>query len=800
MRNADELERENEALRERLSRLSEASLRINESLDFDSVLREVLESARALTGARYGIITTMDDSGHPGDFFTSGITEELWGRLANMPDRLGFYQYFSGLPEPLRVSDFHSYIQSQGLPDSFPMPVGGFMVAPIRHRGEVVGSIYLGREEEVPEFSLEDEETLVMFASQAALVIVNARRHREEQRARASLETLIDTSPVGVLVFDGRTGAPVSINQEARRIGSSLLDPGGSAEQLLDVAIIQRADGTEFPLPELSMAQALSTGETVRAEEIVIRLPDGRSVTTLMNATPILSDEGEVESFVVTLQDLAPLDELDRLRAEFLGMVSHELQAPLASIRGSATTLLNDETDLDPAEMRQFHRIIEHEAGRMRGLIRDLLDVARVKTGTLSVTPGPAEVADLVDEARNAFLNAGGRNVLQIDLPPDLPWVVADRRRITQVLSNLFTNAARYSPESSPVRVTAVRKDVHVEISVSDEGRGIPAERLPELFGKFSRLDGEERDPGFGDTGLGLAICKGIVEAHGGRIWAESGGLGLGSRFAFTIPAVEEAAASVRVERARFSAPATQPESEPTRILVVDDDPQALRYVRDTLSKAGYAPVVTGDTQEALRLMAQETPHLALLDLMLPGSSGIELMQEILGIANIPVIFLSAYGQDDIVARAFDMGATDYLVKPFSPTELSARIRAALRRREAVHQARPREPFVFGELIIRYPEREVTVGGRLVDLTATEFDMLFELSVHAGEVLTHEYLLQRIWGPENSGEAGLIRTIIKRLRRKLGDGARAPAYIFTKPNVGYSMPRDQDPDEETKMQ
>ncbi len=799
MKNADALERENEALRERLHRLSEASLRINESLDFDNVLQEVVDGARALTGARYGVITTMDDAGQPQEFVTSGLSPEEHRRFMDLPSGPQFFGYLSNVQEPLRLRDFHSHTRALGLPEFRPpMPVSAvlsFLAAPIRHRGEWVGAIYVGENQQ--EFTREDEETLVMFASQAALVIANARRHREEQRARARLETLIDTSPVGVLVLDGRTGTPVSVNREALRLVSSLVEPGGSAEQLIGVVTIERADGTEMPLAELSMAQAMSSGETVRVEEIVIRLPDGRSVTTLMNATPILSEAGGVESFVVTLQDLAALDELDRSRAEFLGMVSHELQAPLASIRGSATTLLNDEPDLDPAEMRQFFRIIEQAAGRMRGLISELLDLARVKTGTMTVEPGPVEVASLVDEARNAFLNAGGRNALQIDLPQGLPWIAADRRRMVQVLGNLFNNAARYSPESSPIRVTAVRKGVHVEVSVTDEGRGIPPDRLPNLFGKFFRLDSEDQEPSGGDTGLGLAICKGIVEAHGGRIWAESDGPGLGSRFTFTIPVIEEPTVSPAAERTRRSAPSRRSESELTRILVVDDDPQALRYVRDVLSRAGYAPTVTGDTAEVLRLMEEEPAHLALLDLMLPGSSGIELMQDILNIAHIPIIFLSAYGQDDIVARAFDMGAADYVVKPFSPTELTARIRAALRRREAEGQSGPRETYALGDLAIDYLERRVTVAGHPVELTVTEYDTLFELSVNAGRVLSHQHLLQQIWGPENSGDAGLVRTIVKRLRRKLGDDASNPTYIFTMPRVGYRMARAEGLEPET---
>ena len=241
-----------------------------------------------------------------------------------------------------------------------------------------------------------------MFASQAALVIANARRHRDERRARADLETLINTSPVGVVVFDARTGVPVSINRETRRILGELHEPGRPVEDLLGVVTVRRADGRDISLEELSVAQALSAGETVRVEEIVIETPDGRSVTALMNATPIRSEEGEVESFVVTLQDMTPLEELERLRAEFLGMVSHELRTPLTSVKGSVTTLLDPSAALNPAETLQFHRIIDAQTDRMRELISDLLDVAHIETGNLSVAPGPVDMAVLVDEARNA--------------------------------------------------------------------------------------------------------------------------------------------------------------------------------------------------------------------------------------------------------------------------------------------------------------------------------------------------------------------------------------------------------------
>ena len=782
MAQADDQAREIAELRDRLSRLSQASLRINESLDFDTVLQGVLDSACSLTGARYGVITLLDESGQVQDFVTSGLTAEEHRRFTDLPEGMMFFQYLSNIQEPLRLRDFHSHIRSLGLPEfqppmavSTPLP---FLAAPIRHLGESVGAFYVGEKD--VEFAPEDEETLVMFASQAALVIANARRHRDEQRARADMETLVNTTPVGVLVFDAKTGGVTSVNREARRIVSGLHMPDGSAEELLDMLTFRRADGREISLEEFPLAQALSTGETVRAEEIVIEVPGGGSVTTLVNATPIRSEEGEVVSVVVTLQDMTPLEEMERLRAEFLGMVSHELRAPLTSIKGSAATLTEAASDLDPAEMLQFFRIIGEQADYMRDLIGDLLDVARIETGELSVAPAPAEVATLVDEARSRFQSGGGRNNLRIDLSPELPLVMADGRRIIQVLSNLLTNAARYSHEASAIGVSAVREGYHVAVSVTDEGRGIAAERLPHLFRKFSRIDGEDRRRDIAGSGLGLAICKGIVEAHGGRIWAESDGPGLGARFTFTILVAGDAAAGV---------PRLSARRERERILAVDDDPQTLRHVRDALARAGYEPIVTGDPQEALSQVEANDPHLVLLDLMLPGTDGIELMGNILDMADVPVIFLSAYGQEETIARAFEKGADDYVVKPFSPTELVARIKAALRKREAPEWAEPSEPYVLGELAIDYAERRVTLAGRPVQLTAIEYGLLFELSANAGRVMTYDRLLQRVWGLRSSGDSRRVRTAAKQLRRKLVDNANNPTYILNEPRVGYRMPK-----------
>ena len=612
----DELRRRIETLEDRISNLCAAVLRVSASLDLETVLREIVDSARALTGARYGLIATVDDAGEPQDLVSAGLTPRQHAAMVAWPNGLRLFAHFRDLREPLRVPDLPAYVRELGF--STELIVSKTMqCTPMRHRDVHVGNFFLGEKEGGPEFTSADEEVLVLFASQAATAIANARTHRDERRARADLEALVETSPVGVVVFDGGSGRPVSFNREARRIVERLRMPGGAVEELLDVITCRRGDGREVTLAEFPMAEQLSSPDTVRAEEITLTVPDGRSVTTLVNATPIRSADGTVESMVVTMQDLAPLQELERQRAEFLGMVSHELRTPLSSIKGSAVAVLGASRAPDLAETRQFFRVIDEQADQMLGLIGDLLDQGRIETGTLSVSPEPTEVARVVDQARNTFLGGGGEHVLDIDLPEDLPRVMADSGRIVQVLSNLFSNASRHSPESSPIRIAAVRDGLHVAISVADRGRGVPPDRLPAPVPQVRQRGCRKRRgsarslrPGPGHMqGAG----RGARRPHlGGE--RRGGGAARGSHSPCRWPRrppTPPGSAPGRSRRARKG-------KERTRILVVDDDPHSLGYVRDALVEADYAPVVTGDPEALPGLVRTYEPRLVLMDLVLP--------------------------------------------------------------------------------------------------------------------------------------------------------------------------------------
>ena len=312
------LQRENRLLRARISRLSAASLRISATLDLKTVLREVAQSARVLTGARYSAIITIDDAGQLRDFVTSGLSRKRRRQLAAWSDGPRLFEHFRDLSGPQRLADLSAQVATLGLSPGL-LPFQAFQGTPMRYRGAHVGNFYLVEKEGGGEFTDEDEEVLVLFASQAAAAISNARTYHAEQRARADLEALVETSPVGVAVFDGTTGNLVSLNREATRIVEDLRMPDRPLEEAIQSITCRRGDGREIALDQSSLARELSNLNAVRAEEIELLAADGRNVKALINVTPIHAENGTIASVVITLQDLAPLEEMERMRVQFLG-------------------------------------------------------------------------------------------------------------------------------------------------------------------------------------------------------------------------------------------------------------------------------------------------------------------------------------------------------------------------------------------------------------------------------------------------------------------------------------------------
>ena len=661
-----------------------------------------------------------------------------------------------------------------------------FLGMPIRYHDEHVGNIYLTEKSGGGEFTREDQEVLVMFASQAGSAIFNARRYREEQQAKADLEALINISPVGVVVFDAETGDLVSANEETRRIVGHLRAPGRSLSQLLEVMSLRRPDGSDIPVDQLPTTKALKQGESVFAEEVVIHLQDGRTVTTLVNARPIRGEDNDIVSVVATIQDITPLEEVKKQRAGFLNKVSHELRTPLTSIKGSASTLLDSPYPIDPSEARQLLRVIDEQTDHMRDLINDLVDITHIEDGTLSVSPEPVDVADLLDQVREAHIHAGEPNSrLEVELPPALPGVMADNRRILWVLSTLVASVSMFSSETSAVRVRVSSRDPYIAFTVAADTTDAAAPHWAKELGK--RTTTAHRVLGTRSWGgdLGIAICRGIVEAHGGRLSVEPGDEGERGGFAFTLPVVDS---QRRAEQSRYRTQSLDgPDEGRARILAIVEDPETIRYIRNTLLGSGFSTFAVNGPIEAERFIEEQNPDVILYEPMLPWTDGFEALVRIGRISDAPVVFVAGHEWHQQISRAFELGAYDYIAKPFTATELLARIDVALQRGGSAGQRESSVSYLHDGLSIDYAERKVTVAGRPVHLTATEYRLLSELAATAGRVLTHEQILRRVWGPLHASDARVVRQYVKEVRRKLGDAAAHPTYIFTEPGVGYRM-------------
>ena len=379
----------------------------------------------------------------------------------------------------------------------------------------------------------EDLSLLSLVAGQLAAYLTLLRLHEQEvaqtaelARSQAFARRLFESTLIGIVEAEG--GQITAANDAFLQI------VGYTREDLAAGRVNWRAmTPPEYAyLDDHSLREMESTGEATPFEKEYYR-KDGTRVPIIIAAAATQTSPLRWVCFILDVTERKRIEqELERTRSEFLGEVSHELKTPLTAIKGSTAMALTSKTPPSQAEARELFEVIDEQAERLRELIGNLLDMTRIEAGSLSVNPQPARLSQIVEEAVTTFARTAGDRSVSVSLPPSLPPVVADRRRIGQVVANLLSNAAKASPPGAPIAISAEFGDGEVTVRVYDQGRGIPPEKLPLLFRKFSQI----HESGGRGTGLGLAICKGIVEAHGGRIWAESAGQGEGATLSFTLP------------------------------------------------------------------------------------------------------------------------------------------------------------------------------------------------------------------------------------------------------------------------
>jgi len=337
-----------------------------------------------------------------------------------------------------------------------------------------------------------------------------------------------------------------------------------------------------------------------------------------------------------------------RARDEVLGIVAHDLRNPLNVIAAASSSLHQRLPDL--LSRRPVERIMR-AAQRAEHLIRDLLDVNAIESGHFSIEKRVLDSTSIILAAVESQqgLAASSSVILASDLSPELPPIDADEERLLEVLENLLGNAVKFTDAGGTTTIGAAARPGELLVWVKDNGPGIPAQNLPHLFDRFWQgTRGDRRG-----AGLGLMICRAIVEAHGGRIWAEST-LGEGTTMFFTLPTQG---------RVRHR------EDQPTAsILMVDDRPENLLSLKAILERSDYRLVTASTGEEALSLALRESFAVALIDIAMPGMDGLEVaihMKELERSRDIPIIFITAFGDDpEEIHRAYSAGGADYLVKP----------------------------------------------------------------------------------------------------------------------------------------
>lgn len=315
------------------------------------------------------------------------------------------------------------------------------------------------------------------------------------------------------------------------------------------------------------------------------------------------------------LAEAAALRKVDQTKDELVSVVSHELRTPLASLVGFVELLLN--RDFSEDERREYLSVVRSEGLRLAAILDDFLDLQRMDSDRQLITSKLIDVRPILLQT----VDSAGKDEhrpIQLDVAEDLPKIMADEDRVKQVILNLLSNARKYSPDGGEVLLSARRVSGSLELAVSDHGLGIPREALPHLFEKFFRMDNSDRREIKG-TGLGLAICRRIVEAHGGRIWPESGGLGQGSRFCFTLPLI--AATSSKGD-----------------VLLVEDDPSFAQLLELELAAHGLTAVRVVSAEEAEQQVASAPPRALVLDLLLPGLQGEAFLSRLADKGIVPLV------------------------------------------------------------------------------------------------------------------------------------------------------------------
>ncbi len=506
-----------------LAGLAEISQSVATLTNLDDTYRELTKSIAQLLQAEGSVLLLAGEGGelipqHPAFGFTP---EELSGIRLRIRETGGL------LPEPLcpiRSVDGESVLCS-GAWKKHPS-----LMAPMRAQDRLIGAVLVGGRQE--DFNENDVRLLTILSANAAVIVQNAILYQSVNRERDELDAIISNTSDAIIIVDTENRV-ARINAAAEALIGWRSDEvvGGRCEEVL---VSHCASPRSTSKASSSLQEVIERRQPVPYFESVVVTRDGTERDVAASYSFVRSAARGEGLGVVIARDISKLREVERMKSEFVSMVSHELRTPLGLIKGYASTLLNPQLTLDQSTVQRFLMGIDGAADRLARLIENLLSVSRIESGLLRLSTQQVDLTHLISVAVSTVrATAKGREII-LELPKRQVKVEGDRVQLELVLDNLLGNAIKYSPIGRPIRVRLDVRASSVEVRVADQGIGIAAHHLPKVFDKFYRVEGgySKRTPG---SGLGLFICRNIIEAHGGRIWAEST-LGEGSTFAFELP------------------------------------------------------------------------------------------------------------------------------------------------------------------------------------------------------------------------------------------------------------------------